>query len=900
MAAALIDNLRRGQAKLDDQLLAEALTLDGSHSAEAIAVVNRSCEPGHLGLELVSRGQLSVAELDRLSAEIEVATLMESVGGATPEDVRAASADEARRIGRYVLVDELGAGGMGVVWKAWDGKLSRWVAIKQVKVQEPQLIRRFMQEAKLLAGLAHAHITQVYEVGVNAGKPFLVMELVDGYTPGSDGAIPRKEAAAIVRDAAMAVQFAHEHGIVHRDLKPSNLLVSKRGRVFVTDFGLARMREEGNNLTQTGALLGTPAFMAPEQAQAKPADNRTDIYGLGATLYALVSGEPPHTGELVHEIVKRVAMSNPPTLMGSDDLVVVAQKAMERDSEDRYTSAGELAADLQRFIDDEPIAARPINSVERVWRRAKRRPVFSAVVLTCLLVVTGIGGYATSRFSQYLERQSQIAAAKGPVAEAEAVAADIKRLVLLGQIGTPTQRAAIERLDGLVEEALQLAPGYADALFLQGMAALWKNDLETAVRLFGEALREDPDHLEARARRATINLNAAAVSPSVVQDSDGLRLEVVPLSPSQTERYQLVEEELLLLPPDYPLRRLADSMLHSVRGEFVEQREALEEYLDENSYDVKARSMLPWPLLALGDYAGVERTSRQLLDEHLFPGLAQYLLALSYGGRLRFNEAVEAMAVYYRMTGGTDAFQWFTTWAALAGKPELALDTLATLLSEQPDDFDVRMGRVKVALDLGLPEVASKHARALLADQADNGLAHFYLGLALMDTDRDGAVAAFLAATDDAEIAPDAWIELGWYRFDLGAFPESLEAFQQAAGLVDSANVHYGQFLGHIQLGHSEAAIVAIDRAIALEPDLTSFRIYKGIHQTGLQNFDSAREEFAIAAALSPDDPSVFKAAVTAWQNVDRKNDARAAALAWVKAQPANEDARRTLGELNP
>ena len=175
--------------------------------------------------------------------------------------------------------------------------------------------------------------------------------------------------------------------------------------MFVTDFGLARLREEAASLTASGALLGTPAFMAPEQAQGKDADYRTDVYGLGATLYALVEGKPPHTGEIVHEVVRRVAVANPPTLGGRDDLVVVAQKAMERDREDRYETAGELADELDRFMADEPIHARKINRVERTWRRAKRRPAAAGAIAAALTIVIGASSWGGSSLQSYYARQ---------------------------------------------------------------------------------------------------------------------------------------------------------------------------------------------------------------------------------------------------------------------------------------------------------------------------------------------------------------------------------------------------------------------------------------------------------------------------------------------------------------
>lgn len=918
MPAALIQNLRTGQARLDDQLLAEALTRDGLHDEASIVEALTQCEPGRLGTSLIASGALSAADFSRITDEIELATLMDSVGGGVPAEVQSVGDAQDRRIGRYVLVDELGAGGMGVVWRAWDGKLSRWVALKQVKVQEPQLIRRFMQEAKLLAGLNHPNITQVYEVGVHAGKPYLVMELVDGEPPGKAGPLPRKEAASVVRAAAEAVQFAHERGIVHRDLKPSNLLVSREGRVFVTDFGLARMREDGNNLTQTGALLGTPAFMAPEQAQARSADHQTDVYGLGATLYALVAGKPPHSGEIVHEIVKRVAMSNPPTLQGNDDLVVVAQTAMERDREDRYASAGELAADLQRFVDDEPIAARPIHSVERAWRRAKRRPVLSTGVALVALAVGSTTAYGTLRFTDYLEREAQIASAQAPIAEAEAVANEIKRLVQVGQAGGESQQAALRRLDALVAEALTLAPNYAEANFLKGMSALWQADHEAAVSAFTAALDEDPNHLEARARRAVLQLYSEVTSPSVVQDAAGLRVELSELDAATQTRLGEIQAELLQLPSDYPLRRLGDALLHSIRGEFVQQRDALEAYLAEHSYDLKARAMLPWALLGLGDYGGVEREAKFMMDNRVFPNIAQYLRALSLAGRGRYNEAFNQMEQLQAVEPDASHLDWMATWALLSDQPQRALAALNELLDAKPDDTDARLYRGSIALDLGDLELAERDLRTVLAANPTDGYVSFQLAAAVKSNDREQALSLLRQATEDASIAPNAWIRLGFYHLDFDNPKAGLRAFQSAAELTDMPQVNYGlseahRMLGQVDLarevlqpladdpialslvadinieqGNTAAALEAINRAIELAPTIASFRIEKGRIQLQVGASAAARRTLAAVLDDAGQQAGVYADLIEVWIESGQPDEALQVATQWRRADPTN------------
>jgi TolA-binding protein/predicted Ser/Thr protein kinase len=319
-----------------------------------------------------------------------------------PEDVSAAMARAKSRFGKYVLVSELGRGGAGVVYKAWEPALRRYVAIKVLGargagVNETE-VRRFHREAQTAARLKHPGIVSIYEVGQQDGQHFLALEYVDGRTLDAivEAGIKRKasgssvmtpeRAAEVVRDAARAVAAAHEQGIIHRDLKPQNILMDAAGKPHVTDFGLAKSvesnRKEAANLTLGGIVVGTPAYMSPEQASGgkRPVDVRTDVYSLGGVLYYLLAGRAPFRGANAYEIVAKVLREEPPaprTFRATvpEDLDTICMKCLDKDPALRYPSAEALAEELKRFLEGEPIEARPLPAPVRWLRRVRRRPM---------------------------------------------------------------------------------------------------------------------------------------------------------------------------------------------------------------------------------------------------------------------------------------------------------------------------------------------------------------------------------------------------------------------------------------------------------------------------------------------------------------------------------------------
>jgi tetratricopeptide (TPR) repeat protein/predicted Ser/Thr protein kinase len=309
---------------------------------------------------------------------------------------------------RYELVEFIGRGGMGDVYRAKDPRLGRSVAIKFLRRDDPKLLERFVREARLQARVDHDGVCPVYEVGEVQGHPFIVMQYVSGGSlrEVGDGATFR-EKVQIIADAAEALHAAHRLGLIHRDVKPGNILVEPRPeggwRPFVVDFGIAREMEAAD-LTVTGAMIGTPAFSAPEQLKGRPGDldPRCDVYGLGATLYWFLTGHTPLEGSYP-EILAGLSDREPERPSSHDptiprDLETIILKAVSIVRERRYASAYDMAEDLRRFLAGEPIAARPDSPAYRIRRWMRRHPSLSVGVAVAVAVAAvSLGGFQRER-----------------------------------------------------------------------------------------------------------------------------------------------------------------------------------------------------------------------------------------------------------------------------------------------------------------------------------------------------------------------------------------------------------------------------------------------------------------------------------------------------------------------
>jgi serine/threonine protein kinase/tetratricopeptide (TPR) repeat protein len=302
-------------------------------------------------------------------------------------------------LGDYELLEEVGRGGQGVVFRALQKGLNRTVALKVINLGQwasKAHLKRFRREAEAAASLDHPCIVPIYEVGERDGACYFSMKFVEGGQ--LDEVVKRspmspRQAAELIAKVARTIHYAHEHGILHRDIKPGNILLDQKGKPHLTDFGLARLLETESSVTRTMDVLGTPSYMAPEQAVGNNAavSSTTDIYGLGAVLYQLLTGQPPFAGGTTYETIKLLLDTEPrqPRLLNPKidrDLSTICLKCLEKDPERRYSSALALAEDLEHWLKGLPIIARPVSPLGRMWRWARRNPKLVATSVVGLLL----------------------------------------------------------------------------------------------------------------------------------------------------------------------------------------------------------------------------------------------------------------------------------------------------------------------------------------------------------------------------------------------------------------------------------------------------------------------------------------------------------------------------------
>ena len=440
---------------------------------------------------------------------------------------------------RYEVQALIGTGGMGKVYKAFDRKLKRAVALKFLNGADATLERRFLQEAQSQARIDHAHVCKVYEVGRVGEDPYIAMQFIDGQTlreAAKEMTVAQR--VSVLRDVALAVHAAHKLGLIHRDIKPANILVERTDgtpKPFICDFGLARDLAEPGNTVQ-GALLGTPQYMAPEQARGEQdkLDARTDVYGLGATLYDALAGKPPFEGASNLQTLYRMMHEEPPPLQRQDptlprDLCSVVMKCLEKDPAQRYDSARALAEDLQHTLDGEPVRARPVGRVGRAVRVVRRNKALAAALLALALAVIApatlglldIGGHVTVAVADFdnqtgdrgLDGLSGMLITSLEQSKRLSVLTRSRMFDVLRQIGRPD----VARIDeALGREVAQKSAAQAlvlgtirkfDNLFVIDLKILdpRSNEYVAALKEEGEGLTSVPkliDRLSARARKS--------------------------------------------------------------------------------------------------------------------------------------------------------------------------------------------------------------------------------------------------------------------------------------------------------------------------------------------------------------------------------------------------------------
>ncbi len=443
------------------------------------------------------------------------------------------SCPAAETVPGYEILAVLGRGGMGVVYKARQLKLDRLVALKMILAGShagSEERDRFRTEAESIARLQHANIVQVHEIGEHEGKPFFSLEFCSG------GSLEKKlqgtplapaEAAQLVRTLALAMQAAHEQNVIHRDLKPANVLLTADGTPRITDFGLAKKTDEVGQ-TATGAVMGTPSYMAPEQAggQTRELGPACDIYALGAILYECLTGRPPFKAATPLDTVLQVVSDEPvqPSRLQSRtpaDLETICLKCLHKEPKKRYASAAELAGDLERFLRGEPILARPVGRLERTAKWVRRNKGLSAGLAAAVLALL-LGTFLASWQAVVASLAAASEASQRRVAEAEKQAADAARQTAEQQ----KQRAE----DQLGRTELALYAGQLGQAQREWQDGNWERSLEILDGCQWDLRNVEFRHLWGRYNSKLTLLGRPGSIPTVAYSPDGKRI----VSGSQT------------------------------------------------------------------------------------------------------------------------------------------------------------------------------------------------------------------------------------------------------------------------------------------------------------------------------------------------------------------------------
>jgi serine/threonine-protein kinase len=630
----------------------------------------------------------------------------------------------------YDVQAMLGRGGMGVVYRARHLRLNRVVALKMLLTGayagKHERVR-FQREAEAVANLRHANIVQIYDVGDHDGWPYFTMEFLEGGSLAqalSGTPQPARKVAALLTTLAEAVQVAHQAGIVHRDLKPANILLDAEGAPKIADFGLARQFDAGPALTFSGARVGTPSCMAPEQVTGKAGaiGPATDIYALGTVLYEMLTGRPPFRGETAAETERQVVTDEPvpPARLNPKvprDLDTICLKCLQKDPQRRYASAAALADDLRRFGDGRPIHARPVSRAARLLRWMRRKPADAALVATVLTSVgLAFGGWL------WLERQR----------------AD--------------QRAERARQQGQAAQAAEAALAQTAALGEQGRWSEVQAALESAEGLLGAAappdLREDLRQARANARMVS-ELEEIRLGMS---ESRYIREKVsVPPGELYADAFRKYGIPLITMTPSAAAARIRNSSIRQTLVAFL--HDWLRLVSDENRSRVRE-------VLDLADDDEWRRAFREALLEKDAKKLSALALAPGAGDQ----PAVVASGLAAAMLGNMYKYD--------------AQLFMRAAQQRHPDDFWINYF-LGCFWREDYPQEAVGYLRAAVAIRPKSEGAHLVLGRALRNSgDEEGAIAAFRNSVSLNPSYVDVQ-ELAWTLAPRGGLEEARAAWEK-------------------------------------------------------------------------------------------------------------------------
>jgi serine/threonine-protein kinase len=698
------------------------------------------------------------------------------------------------RLDHYEVLEVIGKGGMGVVYKARDLQLNRLVALKMIRASlqdDAEQLQRFLTEAEAVAQLQHANIVPIFEIGRCKGLPYFTLEWVPGGSLAHKlkaGPLPAATAARLLEQVAQGIQAAHQRGIVHRDLKPDNVLLAEDGTPRVADFGLAKRVEVDDGGTVTGVVLGTPSYMAPEQAGGK---NRqvgpaSDVYALGTILYEMLTGRPPFKAATVLDTLLQVRNDEPaaPSLLQSKvprDLETICLKCLRKEPEKRYLSAAALAEDLQRFQRGEPIQARPVGRVERTWRWGRQHPAQAGLVAAGVLAL--VLGTAAVVYRQQQRQHGREQARTGLIRVVE----------LRERYRFKDAEAMLEQVRGWVRQAADRD---------------WDTRLEQAVADL--ALARDLDDVTQKGATRVEGMWNAAWVRAEYQDVFA------------RHRFDVLAGDI-------------DELARSIRDSAV--RENIVAALDDLAR-AETDPQRKQRLLRLANRADEPDSWRQAVRQ---------AVAEKDGGRLR--------QLVRRSAEGKPTPQVILLLAdALGPKSDEPTALLRHMQMERPSDFWVSIALGGHLAQQGRYQEAAECALVTVALRPDSAPAHYNLGLARHHTGKeDEAIAWYQKAIALDPGYAQAHVNLGLALDARGKVQEAIASYKRAIALDPRlAQAHNNLGTALQGKGQVEEAIACYQKAITLDPKLAIAHAALGNALLAKGQHDEAIACYRQALALDP------------------------------------------------
>ncbi|GEM_PF-3110540 len=730
---------------------------------------------------------------------------------------------------KYELLEELGSGGMGVVFRARDTRLQRDVAIKLVDLgprPSADMVERFEREARTTARLRHPAVVPVHDFGEFNGRHFLVMDVVHGKTLGErieKKDLSLRDAVAVVRAVAEGIAHAHAEGIIHRDLKPDNVLVDQAGRGFVTDFGLAKETGTRSGLTKTGMAIGTAVYMSPEAAagELRSVGPCSDVYGLGTILYEVLAGEPPFSGETTVQIIASVITKDPvpPSRIRPDaprDLEVVCLKAMQKEPSHRYPSAQEFADELGRWQAGEPIRARPSGMVATMFRKFRRGRPWLAGAAALLAMAAGVLGVVLWKADREKARRDEAAS------------------FFHQGLGRSQTSGGLREAIGLFDRALAIRPDYTEALLSRGIAKHQLGDAQGATDDLERAVALDPTSSD-----AWYHLGRAAceVPNRRKRSKDAFQrlLEVAPsykLAPLARARLAWLEGDLVQaarLCDDAEKALGSDEDVHFLRGGIAadegDSRAAIEHYtkglqVRPESWRCLVNRACEHLTLGERDRALVDIDRAIQLNPDRPEAWAKRAFCLIGMGRV--EEAKEALARIEALPPAPGVPVGYVRAQVLGelGRYDEALAALAPVLEESPRDAKALVARARIQLALGrLPLAVADAAKAVDAAPSDSTARTYHAELLILSMrweEAEKQIGEVLSRNPDVPAALALRARVRMKRADRSGARADLERALQLSPADKDVALQLGQLL--IDAGESEAARKVFEEVLRNHP----------------------------------------------------------------------------------